>query len=304
MNGVERLWVPDLGCEVRTVEEILKPIPGCNNPSEQSVEFGYANPIKSKTFVLGEACYSEENGRTLFVHTKHIVNNNKHSVILKTENVNYLSQSHPQSSYKIGFLIAARIDELTKRLEKLSLKKQPFLEHRHFMSMLSLPNGQLYSILKLGWNFVVANGYDHLPNYDLLMADIMSIRDNDFDLYLGSQSTMTLKDLNNNDVDIYLYPDERKYPVPKYLWAVVANESSRKAVAFFISNNIEMNEEQHLNMSPCESKCTQISWLISLSNKDAYKKSKNGYVWCCELSSISEKLRGIPTSIENYKLLI
>lgn len=291
--------MPDLGCEVRSVEEILKPITGCTG--DKSIEFGYENPIKRKTLILGEACYAEDEGRTIFVHTKHVNIDRKRNVILKTEEVNYLAQSHPDSKYKIDFLVAARIDELNQRLERLAIEKLPFLEPRHFINMQSLPNGQLYSILKLGWNFAVTNGFDHLPNYDALMEDIMSVQDNDFDLYLGTHSTLSLKDKNSNNVDIYLLPADKKYPVPKYLWAVVATD--RKAAAFFISNNIDSNEDELLKSGPCESKCTQMSWLTNLSSKDAYRKPKNGYVWCCDVSATGEIL-GMPKLNGKYSLLI
>lgn len=59
----------ELSCEVRAIEEIITPVAGCP-VKERSVEYGYTNPIKNQSFVLGEACYSTKNGRTIFAHTK------------------------------------------------------------------------------------------------------------------------------------------------------------------------------------------------------------------------------------------
>lgn len=294
VNREDMFWIPDLGCEVRSVEEIVKPITDC---SDNSVVFGYENPIKEETLILGEACYSETEGRTKFVRIRTARSNQsserRRTIALKVENLNYLAQQHPDSKYKIDFLIAARIDELNQRLQKLSIEKVPFLEPRHFMDMLSLPNGQLYSILKLGWNFAVTNGFDHLSNYDLLMADIQKMQEGNFDLYMGTHSTLTLKNTNNNDVDIYLLPDERKFPVPKFLWVAVATPNPANAFGFLISNNIDLTQTE-VESGPCESKCTQISWLDKLLDNGAYQKPENGYVWCCDIHTFVETVPEMP----------
>lgn len=288
------IWISDLGCEVRSVEEIVKSITGC---FDSSVVFGYENPIKEETLILGEACYSETEGRTKFVRLRTAGSNQiygqRRTVALKVENSNYLAQQHPDSKYKIDFLIAARIDDLNQRLKRLSIKKVPFLEHRHFMDMVILPNGQLFSILKLGWNFVVTNGFDHLPNYDLLLADIQEMQEGNFDLYMGTHSTLALKNSNNKDVDIYLLPDEIKFPVPKFLWVAIATQNPSNAYGFLISNNIDLTEAE-IESGPCESKCTQISWLSKLLDKDAYRKPEKGYVWCCDIHKFMEIVPEMP----------
>lgn len=295
-------WIIDLGCEVRPVEEILKPIPGCLNGAK-SIEFGYENPIKRKTHVLGEACYSETEGSTIFVHTKFIQTGKSKSAVLETESVNYLAGRHPDSSHKVNFLVAAQLDELNVRLEKLlSTKKVPFIELRHFIDLPILPNGQLYSALKLGWNFALTNGFDHLPNYDLLLRDIMDLNEHSFDLYLGTHSVLALK-AGNRDVDVYLLPDEEKYPVPKYLWVVVTTELG-KGIGFLVSNNIDANEEDLIANAPCESVCTQLPWLTNLLTNDAYKKPKNGYVLCCELNSFMKSVHEMPPLEGKFNLLI
>lgn len=301
MNGVESNWIVDLGCEVRPVEEILKPVSGCSN-NGTSVEFGYENPIEQQTQIMGEACYSEHEGATIFVHTKFIKSGQKRAAVLETERVNYLAQKHPESKYKVDFLVAARLDELNVRLEKLlSTKKVPFLEHRHFIDLSMLQNGQLYSALKLGWNFVVTNGFEHLPNYDLLLKDIMSLREKSLDLYLGTHSTLSLK-VGNRNVDVHLLPDQGKYPVPKFLWTVVTTDSG-KAAAFLISNDIDASEEDLTIEPPCESICTQFSWMTNLLKNNGHKKPKNGYVFCCELEQFMRIVPEMPALEGKFDLL-
>lgn len=78
MNDVKESWILDLGCEVRSVEKILKAIPGFSNDAT-SIELCYENPIERKSLIVGEAFYSQEEGRTIFVHTKFVKNGNQKS---------------------------------------------------------------------------------------------------------------------------------------------------------------------------------------------------------------------------------
>lgn len=241
--------------------------------------------------MIGEACYSEIEGRTIFVHTKLVEANEKSAAVLKTESVNYLARNHPDSKYKIDFLVAARLDELNSRLEKLlATKKVPFFEHRHFVDLPMLQNGQLYSALKLGWNFVVTNGFDHLPNYDLLLSDIMALNEDTIDLYMGTHAVLSLKSgSGDHNVDVHLLPDESKYPVPEYLWIAVKTSTGQSA-GFLISNDIDANENDLAANAPVENRCTQLTWMKNLLANNAYKKPKNGYVICNQLKYFVEAI--------------
>lgn len=300
IDGVNYNWLSDLSCEVRPVEETIKPISGCPR-NATSVEFGYENPVKHETQIIGEACYSEERGTSIFVHTRFTKGRGKTVALIETESPNYLARNHPESKYKIDFLVAARLDELNVRLEKLlGTKKVPFLEHRHFIDLSILQNGQLNSALKLGWNFVLTSGFDHLPNYDLLLKDIMSISESQFDLYLGTHSVLSLN-AGERKVGVYLLPDEGKYPVPKYLWAVVV-KASGSATGFLISNDIDAKDHELIEDAPCDSRCSQIPWLDNVLENDSYKKPKNGYVFCCNLERFMQAVPEMPALEGRFKM--
>lgn len=293
---MERDWTHDLSCEVRAVEEIITSTPSC---SGTSVEFGYANPITEETLVLGAACYSEVEGRTLFIHTR---KDDSQNDALKTEKVNYLTQRHPSSRYKVDMLVAATLDELEIRLkQKLQTKTVPFFEMRHFIDLPTLSNGQLYSSLKLGWNFFVANGFDHMPNFDLLHRDIATQKN--YDLYMGTHGILSLQNAQNQPVDAYLLPDEKKYPIPKYVWLVIKTDT-RKTAAFLILNDVKATEDDVTDAELCESKCEQMQWLTNLLNGNAFNNVKNGYVWCCDLESFARKVPEMPAISGKHELLL
>lgn len=301
INGVEKQFLKDLGCELRPIEEVLKPVAGCSNGME-SVEFGYANPIKQKSLVLGEACYDTEKGRTIFLHTKlggadSLVNEH-----LSTQNVDYFKQKHPESRYKLDLLIASRLDTLNEHLTTKLGKKIPFLEPRQYLDIKMLPNKQYLSILKLAWNYVVLNGYDHLRNLELLHDDIQRLNVPSYDLYIGSHGILSLPDEKGKIVDIYLKDDEQRFPVAKYIWTVVKTEN--KAAAFTVLNNPDANENDVIGENLCPSKCSQMTWLKSLLMDNAYKNPENGYVLCCSLDDFLKVVSEMPALKGKYDLLV
>lgn len=301
VNGVEKSFHKDLGCEVRAIEEVLKPVDGCSAGME-SVEYGYANPIKDKSFVLGEACYDTNKGRTIFFHTKCAGFGSTVNEHLSTQSVDYFKQKHPESSYKLDMLIASRMDQLNERLTTKLGERIPFLEPRQYMDITMLPNKQYLSILKLAWNYVMLNGYDHLLNLRLLRDDIQVMKVPSYDLYMGSHGVLTLPDKNGKTVDIYLEDYPKRFPVAKYIWTVVKSEN--KAAAFAVLNNPDANENDVIGENLCPSKCSQMTWLKNLLLNDAYKNPKNGYVLCCSLDDFMKAIDEMPTLKGKYGLLV
>ncbi len=55
VNGDEKDFVSELSCEARPIEEIIVPrlLDGCDGKN-RAVEYGYTNPIKQKSYVLGK----------------------------------------------------------------------------------------------------------------------------------------------------------------------------------------------------------------------------------------------------------
>lgn len=176
--------------------------------------------------------------------------------------------------------------------------KHNFIKREHF------PDGQLHELYNsMGWNFFLS--FEHFPNFGLLLKDIMHLKEKNFDLFMGTHDILALK-VNRNRfdlADIYLMPDEKKYPVPKYIWIVVT-VGARKAAAFLIFNNIYATRDEIESAELCESKCTQLTWLKYLVRGNSYSNTRNGYVWCCELDSFKKNINEIPLLGDKYKFLI
>lgn len=285
------------------VNQIIAPVSGCFSGS--SVQFVYPNPVRRKTIIFGEACYSETQGRTIFIHTRHAGNHNFVQIPLKTEILDfYLLQQHPDQLYQTDFQTALNwykngpnryVKQDCNTLPKVYIEKQKFLKPEFFA------NGQFNELMYMGWNMFLTTGV-HLPNLDLLLRDIADIKWKNIDLFIGTHSILSYKNDENRTFCIYLLPDERKYPVPKYIWVAVKTES-RRAVGFLILNDVNASEEDVIRAELCESKCMKMNWLINLLNENAHSTIANGYVWCCELNDFAKRIREFPKLDGKYKLL-
>lgn len=303
---MEKNWLKDLACEVRPIEEVLTPVQGCPADME-SVEFGYANPIKEETLILGEACYSAEGGFTKFIHMKVGDPASQEIAHLRTEGKDYLKRNHPTSKYKMDLLLAARLDELNERLQrKLGSTRVPFIEARHYVDAVGLQNKQFSSILKLGWNFFAASGYDLVPNWDALLEDVVqrTVGGKTLDLYMGTHGILSLPGSDGKKVDIYLNDDEQRFPVAKYLWMIVHGRDGTAVFVVLNSNGVKPTDTVPSDDEVCESKCEQMPWLHNLTKDKAHTKVVKGKVWCCDAPSIAAKVPNFPQFDGNSNLLV
>ena len=291
VNGEEKDFVSELSCGARVIEEIITPVYGCK-AKLRSVEYGYTNPIKKKSYVLGEACYSTKGGQTLFAHTKiRSPNNDVTELALKVRNVTYLHAEHPTNFYSVELMKALRYDDFSEHLtHTLGTKNIPRIGTKKFINQDLLTHKQYQPVLKLTWNYAIVNDVDELENMDLLQEDISSLELNHVDLYTGTNGVLSLKNNDGEQADVYL--KETKFPVPKYIWYVV--RSGNKATAFAIFNRAHMSEKDKNKDAFCITKCEEITWIKNLLENKQYKKIENGYVLCCEFNDFRRTVTEMP----------
>lgn len=301
VNGEEKDFVSELSCEPRAIEEIITPISGCPK-NLRSIEYGYTNPIKQKSYVLGEACYSTKVGRTYFVHTRiRSPNNDVTDLALKIKNGNYLRSEHPTIKYRNELSQASRPEEYEEYITQLlGTTNAPKIDSRKFISKVLLTHKQYQPILQLAWNYAIVNDADELINLNYLQKDISQLQMKNVDLYAGTHGVLTLK--NNDGVQVEIYLKENKFPVPKYIWYVV--KSDNKAVAFVIFNRASITEKERQKDSFCASKCEELTWLHHLLDNKNYKKEENGYVLCCDINDFKRTVTEMPNFETNASELL
>lgn len=247
--------------------------------------------------MLGEACYDEQLGKTVFVHVKsksELSNTEIGEVTLRLKDGNYFKKNHPLSRYKLDFLMASRIDGLNKRLtESLGAKNVPeSLAQNYFVGMNMLMNRQFYNTLKLGWNYVMFNGIDTVTNLAVLESDILKMQsDKTLDLYIGSNGVLKVLG-KNGDTELYLKDD--RFPVPKYIWIGVRSENN--FVGFAVINSPTAEADIFFT-----SKCDQITWLKQLLQT---KLVENRKIVCCEYRNFKNNIPEMPELSEKFDLFV
>lgn len=300
VNGEEKDFVSELSCEARAIEEIITPVNGCPK-NMRSIEFGYTNPIKQKSYVLGESCYSTKGGKTVFVHTRtRSPNLDVQELALKVRNGAYFRQEHPTSFYRNELIKALRREEHEEYfVQILGTKSVPKIGFKKFINEDLLTHKQYQPVLKLSWNYAIVNDAEELENFDKLQRDISSLDLKNVDVYTGTHGVLTLKNSDGAQVEIFL--KENKFPVPKYIWFVVRSE--HKAVAFALFNRASISEKDKQKDSFCTSKCEEITWLTNLLENKNYKKVESGYVLCCELNEFRRTVNEMP-NLDNINELL
>lgn len=300
VNGEEKDYVSELSCEARAIEEIIIPIAGCPK-NLRSIEYGYTNPIKQKSYVLGEACYSTKGGRTLFAHTRiKSPNNDVTELALKNKNGVYLRSEHPTAFYRNELVKALRPEEHGEHFQQiLGIKNALNIGIRKFINEDLLTHKQYQPILKLAWNYAITNDAENLLNLHHLQKDISKLQLKNVDLYVGTHGILSMKNNEGEQVEIYL--KENKFPVPKYLWYVVKSEN--KAAAFAIFNRVSISDKDLQKDSFCSSKCEEITWLQHLLENKNYKKVEYGLVLCCEFNEFKRTVIEMP-NLENVNELL
>lgn len=299
----EKDILSELLCDARAIDEIIiKPsIVGCP-ANVRSIEYGYANPIKQKSYVLGEACYSSKIGRVLFAHTKLRVNfsSEVESTALKVvKNGAYFRQEHPTPFYRNELMKATRPENYEEHFwQTFGSKSMPSIKSRPFINEYLLTHIQYMPITKLSWNYallVTNNNSDELENFDKLQDDIANLKLRNVELYMGTHGILTYENENNRGqfLDVYL-KEKNKFPLPKYFWFVVRSES--RAIAFLILNRLTMIDESihQKEMSICASRCEEISWISRLLENSSYSKFENGHVLCCEFHEFRRAVSEMP----------
>lgn len=300
VNGEEKDFVSELSCEARAIEEIITPVNGCPK-NMRSIEYGYTNPIKQKSYVLGESCYSTKGGRTFFVHTKvRSMTMDVQELALKVKNGVYFRQEHPTTLYRNELMKALRREEHEDYfVQLLGSKTVPKIGFKKFVSKDLLTHKQYQPVLKLSWNYAIVNDAEELDNFEKLQKDISSLRLKNIDLYTGTHGVLAIK--NSEGVQVEIFLKENKFPVPKFIWFVVRNDN--KAVAFAILNRASISEKDRQKDSFCTSKCEEITWITNLLANKNYKKVESGYVLCCEFNEFKRTVSEMP-NLDNINELL
>lgn len=101
-----------------------------------------------------------------------------------------------------------------------------------------------------------------------------------FSIITGTHGALRLEQTN-----ITLY--KNKIPVPEYMYKVVYDEESKKAIVFVVINNPFINHVAKNDLL-CDNICDIAGW-----NDKQWDNIKRGYVICCEFKDFQRKVSGV-----------
>ncbi|XP_066590165.1 uncharacterized protein [Prorops nasuta] len=113
----------------------------------------------------------------------------------------------------------------------------------------------------------------------------------DLDVWTGSLGVLTLKDVNNNDQEIFLFIDENgnvAVPVPKILFKVVYDQKNKEGVVFLTVNNpfLEKLTKDYVVCKNVCDKLDNLSWKPTVSIA--------GFSYCCSVDDFREVFPELP----------
>ncbi|XP_067633532.1 uncharacterized protein [Eurosta solidaginis] len=285
--------IDQFGCDLRVVEEVISPVNGCTDPSWTAVKFGYVNPKDHMTHIIGEACYDEHEGRTIFAHIK--LGDVDTSDLQQLPKDYLTKQRHPDGRYKSELFRGLHFDEIYERIRQtLHLKRAPFLHKANYVDDFFLSSPQFHAVKKLGWNYLVE--HDDLTAWTTLKEDIVAhqraTKSIPLHIYVGSHGKQILYGSNAEQMELYLQPaagEHGKFPVSELLWMVVKEDD--KAMAFGVYNDAPLNAVESsvsavTHVPICESKCGEVAWLS--------ESVKKGGVICCNVSDFRKVVQEVP----------
>ncbi|GAB0098456.1 hypothetical protein DMENIID0001_141920 [Sergentomyia squamirostris] len=282
-DGIRKLWSADFACDLRVVEEILtRSLTGCPTNAESS-EFGYINPLTKATDIVGEACYSVEEGRTIFVHAVS-------SGALKTVPESYLRVGrHPESRNKMNLFRVLRQDTINGAFEEKmgGIQHVPMMGSKSLVTADMLPSNQLHLVNRLIWNYGISHNDETLKEWKALQKALGALQSkSNVEYWAGVSGVQILKDAQGETFDFYL--KDKKYPVPKYFWLVIKSGDKSTGVLF---QNVPRNLKQTLDegIIQCPEFCSTISWLEALKNID-----ETAGIQCCSVRRLKKIIPEVP----------
>lgn len=114
------------------------------------------------------------------------------------------------------------------------------------------------------------------------------------DLYTGTHEVLKLRS-GGNQKEFYLKPG--RFPVPKYMWAVIHDKKNNKALALAVLNDPFVTVNEIKDAVFCESSCKDVGWVRNLARDYNYMRPLYGLVFCCNVHNFTNVVSEMPKEL-------
>lgn len=144
----------------------------------------------------------------------------------------------------------------------------------------------------LSWRGVAAGNLRHLQRD---VARLMrAARPAALDVYAGTHGVLSLR-AGRARRPLFLKPG--RFPVPQYLWTVVHDPATQRALALVLLNDPFVAVSEIRERVFCESACGRAAWLRDLRENRNYEVPVQGLVFCCSVHNFTDVVAELPRRI-------
>lgn len=120
-------------------------------------------------------------------------------------------------------------------------------------------------------------------------------------VFTGVYGIIAKRDKKGNMTDLYLHSSDDNrtngIEVPLIIWKLVIDVKTKESVAFFTSNETDMDKKQvELFSTLCHSVCDEFGYRFN-------SEPSSGITLCCEYQDFIQHIRYLPVKLNTSKLL-
>nr|QNH88357.1 double-stranded ribonuclease 1 [Diabrotica virgifera virgifera] len=266
----------------------------CGNRNGEIINIGYK--VTKRYFKpLISVCYDEKNGKALY--SQHVIHGEEVAYTSRfKERPNFSTDGLAKDvSANLAYKRAYQKSTFSSLLGS-SREAEQYINTKSYLSRGHLSpdadflfaSSQLTSYFYINtcpqWQSINGGNWVRVESAVRRVADKYHTT---FLIITGTHDVLDLPDVHDNPIEMYLV-SKRKLPVPKFVWKIMLDENSGKAIAFVSLNNPfvqEITEDEQL----CSDICEQYGW-----GSKYYSDFCKGYIYCCDVNELRETVDTIP----------
>ncbi|XP_014368636.2 uncharacterized protein LOC106718946 [Papilio machaon] len=140
------------------------------------------------------------------------------------------------------------------------------------------------------WRSVAAGNLRHLQR-DVARLLVAARPHRHLEVYAGTHGVLALR-TGGDRTEVFL--EAERFPVPRYVWTVVQEAGSRRAVAVVVLNDPFVSVSEVREAVFCESLCGRVSWLQELRRHRHYESAVYGLTFCCAVHEAARRMPEVP----------
>ncbi|CAG9857995.1 unnamed protein product [Phyllotreta striolata] len=278
--------------------EIQKTRESCGNGRGTITNIGYTvTPRYFKTLI--KVCYDEARGANLY--SQHIIHGEEVAYTSKfRERPGFSTAGLPKGvsanvAYKRAYQKSTFSSLLgSSGLAERYINKKSFLSRGHLApdADFLFASSQLTSYFYINtcpqWQSINGGNWVKVESSVREAASKYGRR---FTIITGTHGVLELPDSSGRPVEVYLV-SRRKLPVPKFVWKIIYDDFSGKAIAIVSLNNpfVDSYEDAVL----CNDICDRFGW-----GAKSFGDFSRGLIYCCDVNEFREVVDSVPDIVVN-----